>query len=147
LPEKSSLEIQNLNDKELGDVLSKVAIVRAWASAVEAEALTRLLKDHKIPGYKLVEGRANRAWVNEDAVNLQLLVMGFEEDEVAPRELLSPAKVETLLKKSKRSKEWDKIAPLVTRPPGKLAIAPVIDPRPEITRGSEFKEVEYDNDD
>jgi Protein of unknown function (DUF2800) len=95
-----------------------------------------------------VEGRSNRAWTNEDAIWRQLAKMGFAPIEfLTTQEVISPAKAETLLKKSKRSNEWDKIAPLVTRPPGKLAIAPVIDPRPEITRGSEFKEVEYEDND
>lgn len=114
--------------------------MRAWASAIEAEALGRLMQDAKVPGFKLVEGRSNRAWSNLDQVKKALLTLGFSIDQVAPRELASPAGVETLLKKSKRAFEWDTIAPYITRPPGKLAIAPVTDPRPEITRGSEFKE-------
>lgn len=121
-------------------MLTKVATVRAWASAIEAEALARIALDKKIPGFKLVEGKSNRAWANEDKIKKRLMTMGFILDEIAPRELLSPAGVETLLKKAKRSFEWGTIAPLVTRPPGKLAIAPETDPRPEITRGSEFGE-------
>lgn len=132
--------VESLNNEELGKVLIKVAAVRAWANAVEAEALTRITHDKKVPGFKLVEGRANRAWANEDKTRKRLMKMGFILDEIAPRELISPAKVETLLKKAKRSSEWGTIAPLVTRPPGKLSIAPETDPRPEITRGSEFGE-------
>lgn len=119
-----------------------MAAVRAWANAVEKEALTRISLDKKIPGFKLVHGRSNRAWSNPDKLRKQLLKMGFILDQIAPRELLSPAGVETLLKSEKRSSEWGTIAPLVTRPPGKLAIAPATDPRPEITRGSEFAEGE-----
>jgi len=129
---------ESLSDTELGNILAKVATVRAWASAVEAEALNRIAHDKKIPGFKLVEGRSNRAWKNEDKLKKRMFKLGFILDEIAPRELLSPAGIETLLKKAKRSSEWGIIAPLVTRPPGKFAIAPVTDPRPEITRGSEF---------
>lgn len=129
---------EGLSNEELGNVLTKIATVRAWANAVEAEALSRITHDKKIPGFKLVEGRSNRAWANEDKLRKRLMKMGFILDEIAPRELISPVGVETLLKKAKRSSEWGTIAPLVTRPPGKLAIAPVTDPRPEITRGSEF---------
>jgi hypothetical protein len=119
-------------------VLAKVATVRAWASAIEAEALARISRDVKVPGFKLVEGRANRIWSDVETLYEKLQEMGFNEDEVAPREFLSPAGIEALLKKAKRSSEWGSIASLVTRPHGKYAIAPVSDPRPEITRGSEF---------
>jgi hypothetical protein len=135
---------EGLNDQELANVLAKVATVRAWAAAIEAEALSRLVKDEKIPGFKLVQGRANRAWNDEERLKKKLDKMGFIPDEFAPRKILSPAQVEALLKKAKRSSEWGTIAPLVTQPQGKLTIAPETDPRPAITRGSEFAEVEYD---
>ena len=124
-------------------MLSKIATIRAWASAVEAEALQRLLKDQKIPNYKLVQGRSNRAWENEYDAEKFLLkhLKGLVNLEmIAPRTLLSPAQIETFLKKSKRKDKWDRIANYITRPPGKLAIAPAIDPRPEVTRGLEFQD-------
>jgi hypothetical protein len=130
-----------LTNDQLAEVLSKISTIRAWANAIEAEALGRVIRDGKIPGYKLVEGRSNRVWGNKEKAQKKLLKL-LSIDEVAPRDLISPAQVETLLKKAKRSKEWDTIAHLVTRPPGKLAIAQAIDPRPELTRGSEFENEE-----
>jgi hypothetical protein len=137
----------SLTNAQLSQVLSKIATIRAWASAVEAEALNRLLKDQKIPDYKLVEGRSFRAWENAVEVEKFLLkhLKGLADiDIISPRSLLSPAQIETFLKKSKHKEKWDKIAKYITRPPGKLAIAPAIDPRPEVTRGSEFAELGED---
>jgi hypothetical protein len=142
--ESSVAHAKTLTNEELEEVLAQIPIVRAWAAAVEAEALTRLLHGQEIPGYKLVEGRSNRTWSNEESVRKALMKMGFSVDQFSPREFLSPAGIEDLLKKFKKSDEWDTIAPYITRPLGKNAIAPAIDPRPELTRGSEFKEVPHD---
>ena len=138
LSEPDLVKIPPLSDSELVWVLEQISVLRAWASAVEAEALTRLLRGRGLPGYKLVEGRANRAWSSESNAEKALLEFGLPIDEVAPRSLVSVAQAEKVIKKMKRASEWPIIAPLVTRPRGKPSIAPEDDPRPVWHRGEEF---------
>lgn len=130
-------------------MLDKIPTLRAWATSVEAEALHRLAHDQLVPGFKLVEGRAHRKWVDADMAQKILLTAGLDPEVVTPRSFLSPAQIEKLLKKSKKFFTWDNIAHLVTHPVGKLAIAPESDPRPAVTRGAEFLEQtdETDNTD
>lgn len=127
-------------------VLSQIPILRAWASSVEAEAMRRLLNGEKLPGYKLVEGRANRKWTDLKKPVKVLLRLGFTEDEVAPRELISPAQAEKLLKKTKRSQKFGLISKFMERPRGKASIAPEDDPRPEYVRGEEFQDQPLETD-
>lgn len=128
-----------MSDKEFAWALNQVSIVRAWVSALEAAALTRLLEGKKVEGYKLVQGKANRAWTDEVKAQKALADTGASQEDYMPRKLVSPAGAEKIVLKKMRDKEkWGTIAKLIERPLGKLTIAPVDDPRPEATRGSEF---------
>ena len=51
-----------LSPDEIGDVLTTFSIAKIQEKAVRSVALARLNKDKPIPGWKLVNGRVNRAW-------------------------------------------------------------------------------------
>ena len=51
-----------LTPEKVGNVLTTVAIAKIQEKAVRSVALARLNKDKPIPGWKLVNGRVNRAW-------------------------------------------------------------------------------------
>ena len=127
-------------------VLAQVPILRAWATTIESAAMRKLLDGEKLPGYKLVEGRANRKWTDLKKPILAMMKLGFTENEVAPRELISPAQAEKLLKKTKRSKEFGRISKFMERPRGKASIASEDDPRPEYVRGEEFTDETLETD-
>lgn len=53
-------------DAELGDKLSHVALIRAWCTAVEDNALSRLLEGKEVIGWKLIKGRKTAGvWIDE----------------------------------------------------------------------------------
>jgi hypothetical protein len=131
----------DLNGEELAWVLRQIPIVRAWADAVEAEGLERLVREEEVPGFKLVEGRTHRIWNDEAKAKTALLQFEIPLDEVAPRELVSPAGAEKLTRKYRIGDLWESVKKsLIKKPRGKYAIAPVEDPREAIQLGHEFKD-------
>lgn len=122
-------------------------MLRAWLNSVEQEAFHRLMRGKPLQGFKLVQGRTNRAWKDPKKVMKALIQAGLSQEEVSPRTLVSPAQAERLIRARKLQKKWVKIETLITRPQGKVSIAPSHDPRQAVTRGSEFKGVTVDMED
>lgn len=114
---------------------------------MEQEAFTRLMKGKSMPGFKLVEGRTYRQWKDEKKVRRLLLSMGLTPADIEPPKIISPAQAERLIRSRKLNSKWGKIEKLITRPQGKVSIAPAHDPRPQISRGSEFKGVTIEMED
>lgn len=131
--------------------MGQIPILRAWATAVESEALIRILNGESLPGWKVVEGRpGNRKWDEEEEIVIRSLQkkLQLNYEDIAPRVLISPSVVEKLLKSERRGKDMGKIADLIMRPRGKPAIVPETDPRSPYVRGSEFdKTDETDEED
>jgi hypothetical protein len=128
-----------LDSEQFADMLRKVPIVSAWASAVSAEAFRHLQSGGAVVGHKLVHGRSNRFWVNAQAARKALLDGGISEDEVAPRKFVSPAQAEELYKERKRTKEFKAVlAPLIDKVPGSLTLVPDTDPRPAQNPSAQF---------
>lgn len=58
-----------LSDAEIAQVLAQLPDLKAWAADVEAHALSLAVNQGKSwPGFKLVEGRSIRKYVDEEAV-------------------------------------------------------------------------------
>ena len=92
----------------------------------EHEGFRRLSNRDKVPGYKLVTGReGNRKWTDAAAVEAEFGDLG---DAIHEKKLLSPAKLEKVLKKDPRA---SKIAALTHRNPARPTMASADDPRKE----------------
>lgn len=117
-------------------------LFRSWLSSVEQEATRRLFQGLPVPTKKLVLTTKYRRWTNEKRVARRLARIGLDEDQFSPRKLISPAAVETLLKRHKLKDHWGKVAEYVERPPGTPVMADENDSRPEYTPGSEFGVIE-----
>lgn len=115
-----------LSDERLAEALSAKKLVLSWFDAVEQHVFEKLERGEAFPGFKLVEGRSLRQWIDE-AVAEQALVELLGDD-AYERKLLSVAKAEKALGK-KRSGD---IADLVTKPMGKPVVVPESDKRPAI---------------
>jgi len=116
-----------LTDEQLGEALKARPVIEAWLNAVETLVKQRLSAGDQFPGWKLVEGRANRAWIDEEsaAKELEWLV----GDRAFTRKLISPSQAEKALGKEHKKA----IESLAFKPQGKAALAPASDPRPPIT--------------
>ncbi|MEM8801107.1 MAG: DUF2800 domain-containing protein [Pseudomonadota bacterium] len=100
--------MKTLSSAELAKILDDADFVAMWVEAVRTEASRRLSTGKSIPGWKLVQKRAQRKWDESmDAGTLGDLLadeypdLSVDQDdvEVVERKLLSPAKLETFLSK------------------------------------------------
>jgi hypothetical protein len=114
-------------------VLKAKRVLTDWMDAVMAQETSDLMAGAEPMGFKLVEGRSNRTWVDVDAA-LKLLNNHLTIDELRPRaDLISPAQAEKALKGRELSTKFEnKLQGLITRPEGKPTLAPEDDKRPAI---------------
>ena len=110
---------------KLREALDSIPLLETWIKATSEFAFQESLEGRAIPGWKLVEKRATRKWVNEveAASALSNLVA---EDMLFERSLLSPAKVEKLLGKNGKAA----LASLVTSQSTGLTLVHESDKRP-----------------
>lgn len=140
---------------QLGAKMDAIPLIEDWCKAIRAAAETELLAGRPVAGYKLVQGRqGNRMWADPAAVEGVLKAMRLKsalrlaEDPIYERTLISPTQCEKLLS-SESPKRWAKVAKLITRTEGKPSVAPITDPRPELSIAieAEFTKIEDTIDD
>jgi hypothetical protein len=121
-----------LEQEEIADVLGRATELRSWVADVLDYALVQA-RDHGAhwPGWKLVEGRSNRKYTDEDAVADTLKGEGYKDKDIYEEVLKGITKMEKLLGKKKFT-ELLTDAELVIKPPGKPTLVPESDKRPEI---------------
>lgn len=109
-------------------------VLAQWMEALEDQEIHDLANGAEPAGLKLVEGKANRKWVDVDDA-LKLLSNHLSLDEMRPREeIISPAAAERLLKGIKLSTRFtNKMGSLITRPEGKPTLVSADDPRPALS--------------
>lgn len=120
-----------ISNEEVGQILAKAQNLAAWVKHLEEFALGECLKGSEIPGWKAVEGRSSRQYVNQDEAFKILTANGIEEAMLYERKPLTVPNVEKLLGKAKFK---ELLAGQITVPPGKPALAPLSDNREAITR-------------
>ena len=108
-------------------------VLHDWLEALEDQERAELSAGAEPMGFKLVEGKANRTWVDVDAAT-KLLNNHLTIDELRPRaDLISPAQAEKALKGIELSTKFqNKLASLITRPEGKPTLVPEDDKRPAL---------------
>jgi hypothetical protein len=127
-----------LNDDETAALLILIPFLRTWADTLESHALSILLHGGELPGFKLVSGRMNRTWSDEQLV-AQWLSYETSTNEAMPRVLVSPAQAEKLLR-SHGLENWKTlVAEYTVRGTGQPTIASEKDPRPSIEPFGEFQ--------
>jgi hypothetical protein len=121
--------------EEIADILGQIDRLVAWASDVKAHALLQAeTKGIKYPGWKLVEGRSNRVYTDEQAVITTLVENGYEEPVLfKPREVLGITAMEKVVGKKKFE---EVLGTLIAKPTGKPTLVPETDKRPEINTAS-----------
>jgi hypothetical protein len=124
-----------LEDTEIEAILPKLDQLVSWASDLKDFALQKALSGKKWSGYKLVEGRANRKYVNDAAVAAAVEAAGYDPFE---KRLLGITAMTSMLG---RKKFDELLSGLVERPQGKPTLVPQSDKRPELnSAGEDFKE-------
>lgn len=119
-----------MNDSQIGEILTRATSLQKWVSALQDYAFNAAMSGRKIDGFKLVEGRASRDWINQDEAFRQLQDKGVPEAMLWERKPVSVAGLEKSLGKKVFAEQAGE---LVERKPGKPALVPVSDKRPEWT--------------
>ncbi|MCM3761058.1 DUF2800 domain-containing protein [Alkalihalobacillus oceani] len=129
-----------LSDEEIAEILSSIGDLTSWANEIMAYATDAAVNHGKRwPGFKVVEGRSNRKYTNEDAVAEAAEKAGYRD--IYKQSLITLTKMEKLMGKSKFN---EILGGLVMKPPGKPTLVPISDKRPEINTSSaknDFMEV------
>lgn len=121
---------QLIPDDEIGDVLTRALSLQKWVNALQDYAFNAAMSGRRIAGYKLVEGRTTRDWANQDEAFDTLQQRGVPEALLWERKPASVAGLEKALGKHVFADAADG---LVIRKPGKPALVPETDKRPEWT--------------
>lgn len=118
-------------DNWLTVLFAKTPLIEALCKSVRAEVERRCLKGNGTWGdFKMVRGKqGNRAWSDVDEAEKLLRGFRYKVDDIYDKKLISPTTAEKLLKKANPG-HWAKTQELITRPEGKLSVAPISDPRP-----------------
>jgi hypothetical protein len=124
-----------LDDEEIAEILGKLDALVSWATDVKEYALQQAVSGKAWTGWKLVEGRSNRRYTNENAVIAAVLQAGYDPYEkkvlgiTAMQKALGKARFEELL------------SPYIEKPQGKPTLVPESDKRPAMnTAKNDFME-------
>ena len=121
-----------LTDEDVEEILGQIDRLVSWAEDVKTYALEAAIGGKCWQGYKLVEGRSNRRYTDEEAVAKAVLASGTDPYE---HKLLGITAMSSLLGK-KQFQEL--LGGLIEKPQGKPTLVPVSDKRPALSH-SDFE--------
>ena len=119
-----------LSNDEIAEILIKADELQKWAKDVQDYAFEQAEKHGvKFPGWKLVEGRSVRKYIDEKEVATLLTTEGYQEDDIYTKKLLGITAME---KKVGKKKFNELLKELVIKPNGKPTLVPESDKRTEL---------------
>src|SRR5699024_10347885 len=128
-----------LTDEEIAEILLHVNDLSKWANEIFAYATNAAGQQGKEwAGFKVVEGRSNRKYTDEEAVAEDAKKAGYED--IYKQSILTITNIEKLMVKKKFN---ELLGDFITKPKGKPTLVPVSDKRPELnisTAKNEFME-------
>jgi hypothetical protein len=95
--EAAALDFNAIDSDAIEHWLPKLSLLKSFIEAVEAKAKDTLLSGGQVKGYKVVEGRKSRDWLDGQKTELWLKQQGYDNIYTKP-ELLSVAQMEKALK-------------------------------------------------
>lgn len=128
-----------LSDEEVAEVLSKADALKKWAEEIYAYAQNEAVVNHKEwPGYKLVLGRSNRRYTDEDDAAKAAMEAGYTD--IYRKSLIGITEMERLMGKKQFA---EILGTYVYKPDGKVTLVPDSDKREAVslsTAEADFKE-------
>lgn len=115
-----------LSDEEIGALLYRGKFLVQWYTDLENYATEALKQGKAIPGWKLVEGRSNRTFTDQEEAIKAVIAAGYDEAMVYERKPKTLTQLEELMGKADFK---EKIGSFVYKPPGKPTLAPASDKR------------------
>ncbi|MHC6181099.1 DUF2800 domain-containing protein [Clostridium sp. JNZ X4-2] len=134
-----------LTDMEIEEILHKIPDLTKWANEIMVYATDAAINHgKKWSGFKVVEGRSNRKYKNEDAVADAAKTNGYKD--IYHQRLITITEMQKLMGK----KQFEKIlGDLIYKPPGKPTLVPITDKRTAMNTSNannEFNEIMEDED-
>lgn len=131
-----------LTDDELAELLHKLPDIKRWASDVEEYCREQALENSRnFDGWKVVEGRASRKYVDNEQV-FERLKEHYDPKEISETKVLSISKLEKQIGKKKVA---ELLSDLVEKPQGKPTLVTEDDKRQPITDSAESDFTEFIN--
>jgi hypothetical protein len=118
---EATQNIQLVGNEEVAELLAIVPRLKDAIKKVQVFAQQELERGRAIPGFKLVEGRNTRAWVDEDDAFNWLSQHGFESDDLFKMTMVSPFQAESKRRALKKDPEFQK---LIAVKPGNPTVVP-----------------------
>ncbi len=154
--EYSLIEVQNefpdelLSDDEILDVVENFSIDRLSAFMKKIPFINNIIKNvkqkatevalggEKLEGFKLVEGKTNRVWIDEEEIEAFLKKSRVKLKDFQVVKIKSPAQLEKIKKLKGKLDDY------ITKPTGGPTLVPVSDRRKELVLQIEAVEAEID---
>ena len=119
-------EPTTLDNDDIAYILGRADELIKWAKDVQDYALEQALLGEEFTGWKVVEGRSNRKWTDEDKIGEILLGQGFQESIIYTKKLTGITNMETALGKKEVVKL---LGDYIEKPQGKPVLVPESDKR------------------
>lgn len=120
-----------LSDEDISDILERADLFTKWLKGVLDHALSEaVLNGKKWPGFKLVEGRSNRAYSDQSLVATKLLEAGFVKEIIYKDPELHG--ITEMTKRLGKKTFETLLTDLIIKPQGKPTLAPLSDKREEL---------------
>ena len=114
-----------LATEEIAEILGKIDDLISWGNDIKEFALTEALRGVHIPGYKLVEGRSNRKYTDENEV-----IRVLQENNLNPFDEPKLLSITELVKRICKAKFVELVDKYVYKPTGKPTLVEESDKRP-----------------
>lgn len=119
-----------LTDDEMGEVLSRLDALQSFAKKATAYAIDAISNGHPIKGYKIIEGRSQRKYADEDKVAAAAMAAGYDEAVIYNKKIIGITDMTSLMGK----KQFEAVlGKLVIKPQEAPKLAPETDPHPAFT--------------
>lgn len=119
-----------LSPEEIAEILPQLDQLTSWADDLKSWALQEAVKGTTFPGYKLVEGRSNRRFTDENTVAKIITDAGYDAWEHKLQTITS------LTKQMGRKTFNELLGSYIEKPQGKPVLVPATDSRSPLNRAA-----------
>ena len=127
----------SLSNDEIGEKMKDFPLIQGWMAAISQYAINEIKVGHKIPGWKLVKGRAHRQWKEDDDTKIARVLRRFKlkAADVWTKKIISPAQAEKVVAKT----DHEKLKKHIIKPEGSPVLVKESDKRPALSTMADAK--------
>jgi hypothetical protein len=130
----AAAELKSRPVEELAQIYRACSAIESYCKNVRAVVSEKALSGEKVPGIKVVRGKAgNKAWKSEEEAEKVLKSMKLKQNEMYKMALETPTQIIKVLKEAKSNRKLKRLQDYIEQPMGKLTIAVEEDPREAIS--------------